>query len=699
MNGEFTRIEHPVEAVAPPGREGKEGRSGHSGPVSRPNNQDNVFTSGSTLDDSAPPVNLSSLINEDADGFEPIACSSGPPTEGINSNSHQVCFEEAAKFVHLIAGNIAVTFQTFADPEELKAQQSLKKIKHGTVGDLASELNILNMRGAGIFMMLNAGDLKGRSAKNVVQVRAVFADLDGAPLDPVREASLRPHIITETSPGRHQAFWIVLDMPLEKFKDFQRAIAAKFSSDAAVCDLPRVVRVPGFFHRKAEPFRSRIMEIHESQPYTMQELIDGLGLSDLIAKQTTALESVPKDRGTVNGLKYPESVIYGVQEHDPGRTSSVRDFVWALKNKGTPKPHMEVLALEAARNCSPPLEDQIALEMVKRVFEQPSEFKRPAIISISELVEHEVPEPDFIIDSLLSQGVTLLSGAPKSGKSWLTMELGLAVASGKEALGRFRTQQGSVLFLSHEDSQRLFLSRIRQLIDGRMPPPENAHYVERFTDKKDALDHITHFAVETENLALIIIDTLARIRGGDLKNKTFHAYDYESVAPLVDLADNLNIAILLVHHTRKAEAEDHVNRASGSSGLTGGVDNVFTLTSYSAQKIGKLEISGRYLEDKQLDLRFDKTCRWTWIDPAEAAKNKMSQERLNIISVLAEHGPLPPKDIAALLDRKSNPIRALLLKMKKDGEVLAMKDGCYQVVETEPSEERKLELKERLASI
>jgi hypothetical protein len=125
----------------------------------------------------------------------------------------------------------------------------------------------LNEKGAGIYVTLNETDFKGRTAKNIVRVRAFFVDLDGAPLEPVVDlntAVLQPHFISETSPKRWQAFWRAAAATeadakamLEQFGAVQKAIAARYGGDPSVHDLPRVVRLPGFIHRKGKPFLSR----------------------------------------------------------------------------------------------------------------------------------------------------------------------------------------------------------------------------------------------------------------------------------------------------------------------------------------------------------------------------------------------------------------------------------------------------------
>ena len=165
----------------------------------------------------------------------------------------------ATRFLSFLADGESVSFQTFADAKNGHAGQTLVRILHGSLANYGATLETLNQSGAGIFVMVNAGDCKGRAAGNVVRVRALFADLDGSPLGPVLIAKPTPHLIIESSPDRFHAYWLVIDCPLDHFTSLQAAIAVKFDSDPKVKDLPRVMRMPGFWHQKDTPFMSRII--------------------------------------------------------------------------------------------------------------------------------------------------------------------------------------------------------------------------------------------------------------------------------------------------------------------------------------------------------------------------------------------------------------------------------------------------------
>jgi hypothetical protein len=162
------------------------------------------------------------------------------------------------------------TFQTFGDNRK---DESLVRVLHGTLDQHWNELVELNNRGAGVFVTVNETDLKGRKTENITKVRALFVDLDGAPLHPVTAGSTPPHIIVVSSPGRWHCYWLVSDVPLEAFKPLQKALIARFNADPSVHDLPRVMRLPGFIHRKGEPFPSTLQDVDGLRPhYTLAQM-------------------------------------------------------------------------------------------------------------------------------------------------------------------------------------------------------------------------------------------------------------------------------------------------------------------------------------------------------------------------------------------------------------------------------------------
>lgn len=174
---------------------------------------------------------------------------------------------EASAFIERLAGSVdaPMTFQTFYDRKDRKRAE-LARVHHGTLDEYAEHLIALQQEGAGVFVMVNEGDgiirpgrKTCRTNDNVTQVRALFVDLDGAPLEPVINAAIPPSHIVSSSPNRYHAYWKAVDCKLDEFRHAQMLLATHFGGDTSVKDLARVMRLPGFFHLKAEPYQVRVV--------------------------------------------------------------------------------------------------------------------------------------------------------------------------------------------------------------------------------------------------------------------------------------------------------------------------------------------------------------------------------------------------------------------------------------------------------
>lgn len=181
----------------------------------------------------------------------------------------------------MLAEGASYTFQTFDDTKAKR--KKLSRILHGKFVDQVEKLEILNQRRAGVFVMVNAGDNRGRKTENVLRVRAVFVDLDGSPIEPVMKAPLQPHIVVETSPKRFHAYWLVDDILKQEFRGVQEMLALKFDGDPVVKDLPRVMRLPGFIHHKNEPYLTNILHTNEHKRFKRIDFFDAFNFDPSIA--------------------------------------------------------------------------------------------------------------------------------------------------------------------------------------------------------------------------------------------------------------------------------------------------------------------------------------------------------------------------------------------------------------------------------
>ena len=211
----------------------------------------------------------------------------------------------------------------------------------------------------------------------------------------------------------------------------------------------------------------------------------------------------------------------------------------------------------------------------------------------------------FIVDGLISQGVNVISGASKIGKSWLMLWLGLQVAQGNSIWG-LPTLQCDVLYLSLEDTQRRIKDRLYNLTDSA---PDNLYFAVSSGLIGGGLEEqITDFLAEHPATKLVIIDTLQKVRdsNGSAGKAGMYGNDYDDISSIKRIADGFNIAILLVHHLRKLQdSDDPFNDVSGSTGIIGAADTNFILRRKRSGNAATLLVSGRDVEYQELTLQFN----------------------------------------------------------------------------------------------
>ena len=232
-------------------------------------------------------------------------------------------------------------------------------------------------------------------------------------------------------------------------------------------------------------------------------------------------------------------------------------------------------------------------------------------ITGEELMNTELPPTRMVVHRLIPQGLHILAGAPKIGKSWLTLWLCLQISKG-ESIWNLPSEKGTVLYLCLEDSLGRIQERTFDLTDTPTPDIHFATMAE--TINGGLTKQIEDFLVEHPDTNLVAIDTLQRVRNvsGDLNA---YANDYKDVNLIKQIADNHGITILLVHHLRKQGDDDPVNMVSGTTGLTGAVDGLYVLRKDSRKsRTAKLIATGRDIEDTEYTLEFDKqTHIWNFI--------------------------------------------------------------------------------------
>ena len=247
------------------------------------------------------------------------------------------------------------------------------------------------------------------------------------------------------------------------------------------------------------------------------------------------------------------------------------------------------------------------------------------------LLDMDLPATKFVIKDLLPQGLAIIGGSPKVGKSWLMLDWCVRIAKG-EKIWNFSTMQGTTLYVSLEDTASRLQERLLSVTDEA---PNVFFTTFSFKIGEGLEEQVKNFIAEHPDTVLIVIDTFQMIR--NTGSEISYASDYNEVEAIKKLAEELKITILLVHHLRKQGDSDPFNMLSGTNGLAGGVDTMFVLDkSKRCSTNATLYCSGRDIEDREIELSFDKdSCTWNFVsDSSDNPEMLLPVEMQNLIEMM-----------------------------------------------------------------
>jgi hypothetical protein len=222
------------------------------------------------------------------------------------------------------------------------------------------------------------------------------------------------------------------------------------------------------------------------------------------------------------------------------------------------------------------------------------------------LTNQKFPPLRYAIGGLIPEGLTIKVGPPKAGKSWLILGLLLAVAAGGPALGRVATgEPRRVLYLALEDGDRRMQARCRTLLGEGQPIPELFCYLTRATPQS-VLPIIRAWMRRYPDTAMIVIDTLGKVMPPALQGESSYQRDYRVGSALKKVADDhAGLAVVVLHHDRKAAAEDFVDSVSATHGLAGAADTVIVLSRKRQSDEGLLQVTGRDVEEGEYAIKME----------------------------------------------------------------------------------------------
>jgi len=305
---------------------------------------------------------------------------------------------------------------------------------------------------------------------------------------------------------------------------------------------------------------------------------------------------------------------------------------------------------------------------------------RRTMYTAAELLSMDIPGPRWVVEGIVPEGLTLLAGKPKIGKSWLCLQLALLVAGGGPGLGTYMAPIGDVLYLALEDSTRRLRQRLDALLSGK-PGPAALHLAtawDRFLD--GGLDRLEAFLQEHPGTRLIVVDTLARVRAMNNGRKSAYEIDYGDLAGPQSLAgEHPGLGILVLHHLRKNLAVDPLDLVSGTTGLTASADTVLVMSRGRGTDRfdARIFLTGRDVEEREFALKRENgSPRWRVL--GDAAEFAMSEQQQKIVAFLRELGePAGPKVIADRTGVLHGSVKHLVGKLVDQGLLLRADNGTY----------------------
>lgn len=297
----------------------------------------------------------------------------------------------------------------------------------------------------------------------------------------------------------------------------------------------------------------------------------------------------------------------------------------------------------------------------------------PVFIKASDLMKATLPEHRWAVRGVLPEGLALLVGRPKIGKSWLALNLAIAIASGGRALGQIQVESGDVLYCALEDHPRRLKDRLTSILNGDACPDRLTLSTSWPKLDERGLQWLEAWVEKHPQGRLIIIDTLERVRPAASKNGRLYGDDYAALSGLQQMAGKRGLTVLVLHHTRKMASDDPLETISGTQGLGGAADSVLVLKRDRTHRDAALFVTGRDVQEAELTLRWD-AMRTMW----SLLGDSMSEEREAVVRLLnhSQH-PLTVKEIALALNRKPDTTKMLLWRMANSSQIVRVKEGVY----------------------
>ncbi|MCX4824401.1 AAA family ATPase [Streptomyces sp. NBC_01142] len=309
---------------------------------------------------------------------------------------------------------------------------------------------------------------------------------------------------------------------------------------------------------------------------------------------------------------------------------------------------------------------------------QPAQQRIRTAWTADELMATEFPAPKWAVPGIISEGVNLLAGPPKVGKSWLSLGLALSVAAGGTAMDSVPVDGGPVLYLALEDTPRRLQTRMGKILGNERAPSGLTLATSCPPLPQGGSEAIAQWVERNPEARMVVIDVFAKMRGNSAPGASAYDADYAAVGHAKRIADHYGIAVVLVHHVRKAASDDFLAEVSGTNGLAGAADATLVLKRARGQADGVLHVTGRDVDEAEYALRFyAEAGAWQLLE-GPAADHTIGDTRATILRYVREHPGAKPKQIAEGTRLQPDLVRQSCSRMANDVQLIR-KAGGYVV--------------------
>jgi len=293
--------------------------------------------------------------------------------------------------------------------------------------------------------------------------------------------------------------------------------------------------------------------------------------------------------------------------------------------------------------------------------------------SMKEILLSEYPPIKWAVPGVIPDGLTIVIGAPKDGKSLFALHLGTAASHGGYFMGSIKVEQREVLYLALEDNERRI--KDRALKQGGLA--NDKLFIETPRSWNGGIENLRKYLKEFPDTGLVMIDTMFKF--SPIEDTNDYGKTYKAISTLQDIAIKQSIPIVLIHHTRKGSAEgEWADAGMGSRGINSAADTIILLKR-NGKGAGTMTVKGRDVEEKAYSLSFNsEMCTWCITGESELGMgdSRAQTEVLDILSTRGAEG-MQTGHIAKALGKTSNTVLAALNQLMKKGKASNIKHGIW----------------------